>query len=348
MQSKIDHTIFLTGATGFIGSHVAECFLQNGENLVCSARTGSNTSFLETLPVTLLEVDLEDEEVVSRSLGSTDFVIHTAGLVNDWSSYNDFYNANVVCTRNIMQACVKNGIRDVIITGTNASYGEENAKEVKSESSPASPNYPYFLNSILPSRINHYRVTKHLATMEAIATAREHSINLTVLEPVWVYGEREFSSGFYEYMKTIKEGIPFFPGSRKNYFHAVYAGDLARAYYQAYLKRLEGIHRILIGNDPIHTMQEIYGVFCREMGIKKPTNLPKALVYPVGLMMEIFAELFKSKNPPLLSRSRVNMFYDNIQYNIEKAKSLLAFQQTYSLEEGIARTVNWYKNNNLI
>lgn len=348
MKTNGTHTILLTGASGFIGSHVAQYFSVSGLKLICSVRASSDTGFLQSLPLELITLDLEDGDRLIQSMPDVDYVIHTAGLVNDWSSYEEFYQANVICTRNILQACAVKGIKHVIVTGTNASYGEENNPGIKDEKSPAKPEYPYFLNRVVPNRLNHYRLTKYLATLEAMKIAKENGINLTVLEPVWVYGEREFSSGFYEYMKTVNSGIPFFPGKKTNNFHVIYAGDLARAYFMAYKSNLKGVNRILIGNSVVDKMHRILKIFCSEMGKKKPLNIPKWLISPFGLIMEFWAEIRRKESPPLLSRSRVNLYYDNINYSVEKARLLLFFEASTSIEKGIAKTVKWYRNHNLI
>lgn len=348
MKTNGKHTILLTGASGFIGSHVAQYFTDMGMDLICAVREKSDTTFLQKLPLKIIVLDLGDEDLLLKSMPNVDCVIHTAGLVNDWSTYDQFYHANVVCTRNILLTCARKKIDQLIITGTNASYGEENNLTIKDEQSPAKPEYPYFLNNILPNRLNYYRLTKHMATLEAMQIADDNNLNLTVLEPVWVYGEREFSSGFYEYMKTVKSGIPFFPGRKKNHFHVIYAGDLAKAYYNAYEADLKGVHRFLIGNSAVDKMHDILKLFCWEMGIKKPKNLPKLLIYPFGLLMEFWAEFWRKPYPPLLSRSRVNLYFDNINYNVEKARKLLFFESSTSIEEGISNTVNWYKKHKLL
>ena len=262
MQNQNSHTVFLTGATGFIGSHVAEYFCNRGVDVFCGVRPTSDISFLKTLPVKIGIIDLQDKESLVRGIDKAGFVIHTAGLVNDWSSYQKFYDTNVIGTRNLMNACVSSGKQNLIITGTNASYGEEDSPEFKNEESPDKPHYPYFLEKLMPSRLNHYRVTKHMATIEAVQIAQENHMNLTVLEPVWVYGEREFSSGFYEYMKVVSGKVPFFPGCKTNRFHVIYARDLARAYFLAYEKRPAGVNRIIIGNEHIDLMDRIYSLFC--------------------------------------------------------------------------------------
>jgi len=95
-------------------------------------------------------------------------------------------------------------------------------------------------------------------------------------------------------------------------------------------------------------MNNIYSIFCKELGVKMPVNIPKSIVYPIGFIMEFFAQLFGLKNPPLLSRTRVNMFYDNIEYSTKKAHDILSFTNEFTLQEGIKKTVQWYRDNNLI
>jgi nucleoside-diphosphate-sugar epimerase len=196
--------------------------------------------------------------------------------------------------------------------------------------------------------MNHYRDTKAESTRQAIAFAKRQCMNLTVLEPVWVYGENEFNSGFYEYLKTAVSGFPFMPGCRTNTFHVIYAGELARAYYLAFQKELTGIHRLIIGNQEPESMQSIYEGLCREAGVKKPGNIPKWIIYPLAVAMESISYILKWSSPPLLTRSRVNMFYDSIGFSTINAEKILGFSNQVDLKTGIHKTVQWYKKNNLL
>ena len=82
--------------------------------------------------------------------------------------------------------------------------------------------------------------------------------------------------------------------------------------------------------------------------MKKPKNIAKQIVYPIGFLLELFYTIFSMKNAPLLTRGRVNMFYDNIEYSTLKAEELLGFTNDFSIEKGIKKTVEWYKENSLI
>lgn len=340
--------ILITGGAGFIGSHVVEYFCKENQEVYCLVKTTTDIKHIANLPVKFVFGDIRDLPTLIKILEGIDYVVHVAGLVKDWGKYKDFYETNVTGTLNILQACKINGIGNIIITGSISSYGEENSEEVKTEDSPFNSHYNYFLDSIFPCKMNYYRDTKAICTKEALRYAQENKLNLTIIEPTWVYGEREFNTGFYIYLKTVKTKIPFYPGSRKNNFSVIYAKDLARAYYLAFAKQIKGVSRIIIGNQQNEKMDDLFSVFCKTLGVAKPKNLPWILIYPFAFALELFHTLFQLEKPPLISRGRVNMLYDNIEYSAEKAKVLLSFTNEFSLQDGIERTVNWYKQEGLI
>ncbi|MBU0763427.1 MAG: NAD(P)-dependent oxidoreductase [Bacteroidetes bacterium] len=335
--------IILTGATGFIGSHVLNYFRHQGLDPYCIIRNKNNAQIIPE--ENCLTAGLNNPEALTEVMKGADFLIHIAGLARDWGRRDDFYMTNVEGTLNVMKAAVQNGVKNMIITGSISSYGEENSVKVKNEESPYNSHYPYFLDGIFPCAMNYYRDSKAIATQKAIEFAETHGLNLTVIEPVWVFGEREFNTGFYEYMKTVKDGTPFLFGDRKNKFPVIYAGDLARAYYLAWSAKLSGINRVIIGNTETPLMDELYSAFCTAISRKKPRNLPRFLVYPMGFLMELIATWLRTNEPPLLTRARVNMFYDNVEFDVSKAKELLGFKNDYSLEEAIKKTVTRYREN---
>jgi len=339
--------VLITGGTGFLGSHIVEAFCNKEIETGCLVRKNSKLDNIKGLHVKLEHGDIEDLECLIKVFKNYDFVIHVAALSGDWGSYDKFYNTNVKGTLNVLEACNVNGIKNIIITSSISVYGEENSDIIKSENSNHNSHYRYFLDCIFPCAMNYYRDTKALAKEKAILYAKEKGLNLTILEPAWIYGEREFNTGFYEYLKTAKD-MPFLPGSRKNKFHIVYAKDVARAYLLAYERKLNKINSFIIGNKEVLFMDEIYKAFCDKAKIRKPLRMHKVLVYPVAFLMELFYTVCKIKKPPLLTRGRLNMFYDNIEYSTKKAEEVLGFVSVYSIEEGIERTVNWYKRNSLL
>jgi len=337
--------VLVTGASGFIGGHVTRYLVSRGAEVCCLIRHSSDTGFISDLPVKMPEGDITDIKSLQSAFAGMDAIIHAAAMVGDWGSYEEFYRVNVVGTMNVLQAAIDNSINRVVVTGSVSSYGEEDHQGLKDESSPYNSHYHYFLDRHFPSGMNHYRDTKAISTKEAVDFAGKHGLNLIVLEPVWVYGENEFSSGFYEYVKTVRSGVFVMPGSNKNTFHVIYAGDLARAYYLAITGDLKGVRRIIPGNPSPEKMSRIYRLFCEAAGLKKPILLPKFITYPIGFILELIYHALRMKNPPLLSRARVNMFYDSIGFNTARASELLHPDEMIPLEEGIRKTVQWYREN---
>jgi nucleoside-diphosphate-sugar epimerase len=335
--------VVITGANGFIGSHIVKLFSNNGIRITCLARKDSNLEAIKKCNVEFKYGDIRDQQTLIDAFKGHDFVIHSAAYAEDWGDYKTFYQTNVDGTLNVLNACVINEIKDMIVTGTNAVYGEEHSTVIKNENSPYNSHYRYFLDRIFPCKLNYYRDTKCIATQKAIDFAKREGINLTILDPVWVYGENGGDTVFLQYIKSAEQGVPLSPGSRKNKFHVVYAADVAQAYYLAYNKRLKGIQRIIIGDHVCEYMDNIFSLFCQYAEVKKPKLLPKWVVYPLGFFSELLYTIFNAKGPPLLTRGRVNMFYDNIEYSTRNAELVLGFKSSYSLSEGIKNTVDWYK-----
>lgn len=335
--------ILVTGASGLIGGHVVRYFAGKGLPVYCLVRETSRRDFISDLPVSFITGDITHLDSLVEACQGMQYIIHTAALTTDWGRRDDFHQVNVAGTINVLRAAHLNNIKDVIITGSVSSYGEEDSQVLKSENSPFNSHYPYFMHKIFPSGMNYYRDSKAQATIEATLFAEKYAINLSIIEPVWVYGENEFSSGFFEYLSAVKSGMKFMPGSGKNNFHVIYAGDLAEAYYHVFQKRPEGINRFIIGNRAPEKMEHIFSLFCSEAGLRYPTKLPKPLIYPVAFLVELAAFMFKVKKAPLISRARVNMFYDNIGFDTGKAEEILSFRASTPLETGIRKTVEWYK-----
>ncbi|UCG53289.1 MAG: NAD-dependent epimerase/dehydratase family protein [Candidatus Latescibacterota bacterium] len=340
--------LIITGATGFIGSHIVNAFLEHSIRPICLVRKTSRLEWFDRSCIDIRYGDIRDAGTLRSAFQGCSVLIHNAALAYDWGRKRDFYETNVDGTLNVLNACVSNDVDHVIMTGTISSYGEEDSTVVKDETSPYNSHYRYFLDRIFPCAMNYYRDTKARATREAVRFAERHGLNLTVLEPTWVYGEREFNTGFYDYLKNAKNRFAIAPGSTKNNFHVVYAGDLARAYVLAYEKRIPGVERIIVGDETATNMDVLFSLLCAAAGLRKPATAHKYVLYPMAFLLELLYTMFRSKLPPPLTRGRVNMFYDSIQYSTRKARTVLGFSSAHKLEQGIHKTIQWYKANGLL
>ena len=133
------------------------------------------------------------------------------------------------------------------------------------------------------------------------------------------------------------------PGSVSNFFPVIYAGDLARAYYRVFELKKEGVHRYILTNPKPVRMDEIYDLFCRKAGLKRSGHLPREHMITSCFFCELWALMIRSENPPLLTRARMCMFYDNVLLSEKKAEFELGFIADTPLDESIEKTVDWYR-----
>lgn len=340
--------VFLTGASGFIGSHLAEGFSNAKYPLALLLRKKSSIAYLEKIfkkkDVTKTYGDILDKKSFEKAMKGCSIVIHNAAKVNEWGFYEEFYKTNVEGTKNVLEAAKKNKIKQFILISSNSVLGEEDCKNPKNENAPYKPKYPYLLEGIFPSAMNHYRYTKMLAEKEAIDFCSKNSINLIVIRPVWVYGPGELHAGQYYFAKSRADGNMFFPGSKNTLFHTIYVRDLSNIVIGLIKEELAGINIFNVGSKKVTTITGFWEETCKQLGKTNPVYLPKWIVYMAGFIMELAYTVFRAKKAPLLTRARADMVYANNIYDTEKIHSLIKIKET-GLSEGVKETIAWWKKN---
>lgn len=337
--------VFVTGGSGFIGSHLIDKLIKEGYEVTALVRKTSDLSFLPLEKVKLVKGDIREFASLKEGISGCVIVFHVAAFTSDWGKESDFYEINVKGTRNVLRAANESDIKNVVLISTVAVLGEEDCAFAKSEESPYNPKMSYFLSRFFESDMNYYRYTKMLAEKEAISFSKNNGINLTVIRPVWVYGPREFHAGPYEFCRSVAEGCRILPMGKNNKFHVIYVKDLIDAIIKAAEKKLIGINIFNIGNTEVSNIREYFNLFCQHLEIKTPFYIPFAIAYPLGIILEAVAKLKSACAPFLLTRARVKMFYCNNIYSVTKSRKILGFSAETPLDEGIRETVDWWKEN---
>jgi nucleoside-diphosphate-sugar epimerase/MoaA/NifB/PqqE/SkfB family radical SAM enzyme len=336
--------ILVTGASGFIGSHIVDRLLFDGHDVRVLVWPSSDLSFLPIEKIKVFEGGLSESE---SALDGCDVVVHAAAKVSDWGSYGEFYRVNVEGTRSLFDSVKCCGIKHVVMISSNAVLGEEDCAWAKAEDALYRPKMPYFFGAFGCS-MNYYRETKAQQELEAIQFCKENDINLTVLRPVWVYGEREFHAGPYEFCKTVLSGVPALPMGKDNRLHCVNVKDVAQVVGLVVGKELQGVRVYHIGNEEAPKTQDYFSLYCKYLGKKPPIYLSFWWFYPLGFLLEIIAKLVRASEPLLLTRARVKFFYCNNIYDVSKAKKELGFVAKIPLEEGVRDTVYWWRENGFL
>ncbi len=341
--------IAVTGANGFLGSHIVRYLVRKGFHVYALVRPGSSIEFIKKPKAEIIETNyFDDDQQLLGIFRQVDFIVHNAALTKDWGRKSDFIRTNVTLVKQIYDLADKAGVKNIVHISSTAVIGEEDCITPKSEDSVYNPEIRFLLESIFPSGMNYYRMTKMEGERWAIKYAIDHNFNLTIFRPAWIFGPREFHAGPYEYCKTVKSKIPFLPGTKENLFHVVYVEDVARAVYMAVEKRLPAINIFNIGSAKVPTMHEFYDCFCKCLGVSKPINIPQFILYPFVFALELVFAVLKAKNPPLLTRARLYMLYASNVYNTDKAKKILGFSADTDLSKAVEKTVRWWKQNGYI
>lgn len=336
--------ILVTGANGFIGSHIVRAFHKTRRaQITALVRPSADLRFIRRYPVEIMHGDLADAAFTRDQMQAFPSVVHAGGKVGDWGDYEDFFKTNVLGSLRLFDATRQDS--DFVYISSNAVLGEEHEPEAKGETSARLPVLEYAGESLLPSAMNHYRLTKALAEILLIRRAKQTGRRLTVIRPVWVFGPREFNAGPYEYCKTIDSGVPLMPGCNSNRFHTIYAGDLAKIVVKISENLKDGVNIYNVGNPQVPLMQDYWAAFCSAMGVKPPQHLPKWLLYPPAMLLEAAYSLAGAANPPLFTRARVYMFYANNVYNVDKVIDDYGTNEFTSLARATRLTVRWWRMN---
>ena len=170
---------FITGATGFVGSHVAEACAAKGIVVRTLARPSSDTALLEKLGATILRGELGDRDLLRRGLEGADVVVHCAAKVGDWGPVEEYRAINVEALRGLLDACKGRPLKRFVHLSSLGVYA-------------ARHHYGTDESEPLPAQhMDGYTQTKVEAENLARAYQRHHGLPIVVLRPGFIYGPRD-------------------------------------------------------------------------------------------------------------------------------------------------------------
>src|SRR5438874_11620708 len=173
--------VFVTGATGFVGSHVASMLAEQDADLRLLVRTSSNLQNIATLKPDIATCDLSDVQSLRRGMEGCELVFHVAADYRFWvRDPETMYRANVEGTRSILRAAQESGIRRVVYTSTVATMG------FTSNGQPCDENSPVCLDDM----IGHYKRSKFMAEQAVLEAARAGA-DVVLLNPTAPVGEQD-------------------------------------------------------------------------------------------------------------------------------------------------------------
>jgi len=318
-------TVLLTGATGFIGSHVAEELIRRESAVRCLIRPGrKGLSWVRDLQLDIVTADLNDRDALTNALSGIETVLHVAGVTKA-KSKRDFIRGNVDTTRCVLEAAVRNGVQRFLFVSSLTVTG------------PSSDGVPLSEDaSCLP--LTSYGVSKLEA--ERVVQSYGDRLGVTILRPPAVYGPRDRDT--FEIFRWVSYGIKPLIGAGERTLSMIHVRDLARAIVTAAFHERTTGQTYFVSDEhpyPFDTLIRLLTDIMKRRTITVP--IPGPLLYALAAVVEGVSVV--------LSRPAI--------LNIEKARDMLqrhwvcdpsrlaadtGFRPEVKIAEGLAETYRWY------
>ena len=325
---------FVTGATGFLGSHVARVLVEQGVELRLLVRPTSDLRNIDGLNVERVVGDLRDPASIEKALSGCDVVFHVAADYRLWvRDPSEMYRSNVEGTRALLEAARKQGVRRVVYTSSVATMGfgsGSNHGNVADEQSPVS----------LADMIGHYKRSKFMAEQVAIDAARS-GLDVVIVNPTTPIGERDIKP-----TPTGRIVVDFlkrkFPAYVETGLNLVDATECARGHLQALEKGRTG-ERYILGGENL-TLKQILDRLAAITGLKSPmVKLPYVFAFATGVVDEMVTGRLLGREPRA-TIDAVRMGRKMMFVSSAKAERELGWR-TVPVEGALRRSVEWFRAN---
>lgn len=324
----------VTGATGFIGGHIAEQLVHEGHEVRALVRPTSDTSFLRTLEVQLVTGDVTRPETLDDACRGVDTVFHTAAVVGNYGPWSHFREVGVHGTRNTIDAAARNDVARFVHLGSIAVYG------TRAVGTPATEDTPF---DERPERWNHYVREKVLSEKLLWKAHREGRIQATSLRPSVVLGPRD-RNALGRTLFMIKSPIGAIVGSGENRFPAVVVEDVASVALRAATSEVAiGRAYNVSGRDPI-TENEYLRLVADAAGVRPlKRRMPMPVVMSTAMLLENAYRLARRKEEPFITRIAVAIAGGDYVIDCSRAAAELGWEGTSDYADAIRRSVEWYR-----
>lgn len=318
-------TVLVTGGKGFIGGHLVARLFRLGEKVRIFAHNpakGEPGDGIETIGG-----DIRDPKAVEQAVEGTEKVFH---LVSNFrkagSDKKEAYAVNVEGTINVLKAAKKFGVKRLIHCSTIGVHGDV-------RSIPADESTPFNPGDL-------YQETKLTAEKEVWKFYEETGLPITVVRPISVYGPGDLR--MLKLFRAIKKGCFVMIGEGNVLFHPAYIDDVIDGFILSGMCQ-EAIGEVfIVGGQGYLPLKDLVAKIAKMLGVSTPRfHVSLAPVEILAGLCERVCSPFGIA-PPLHKR-RVSFFKNNRAFSIDKARHLLGFTPKVPLDEGLKRTIYWYR-----
>jgi nucleoside-diphosphate-sugar epimerase len=320
----------ITGATGFVGGHLAEACVARGFHVRALVRSSSDVSLLEKLGVELHRGNITDAAALRQAVEGVEAIVHCAAKVGDWGPVEEYRAVNVAALRALLDACTGRPLQRFVHLSSLGVY-------------PVRNHYGTDESAPLPeTQIDGYTQSKVEAEQLALDYHRRHGIPLVILRPGFVYGPRD-RTVLPQLVENLRQRRVRWLGGGKGALNTIYVGNLVDAIFLA-LEKPNAVGQVYnLGDGEPVSKRRFIETLVQGLGLPKPPPLsvPIWTARIVAGFMEKWARWKNSPTPPLLTRARLKFLGLNLDFSIEKAQRELGYRPRFTFDQGMKETLAW-------
>lgn len=317
--------IVITGANGFIGSHLAEYMQKQGYDVHCIVRKSSNLQWIENKGFTMHTCGLTNVGALEKAFENADYIFHLAGTVAALQ-YEDYIYGNVTLTKNVLEASLKVKPKKILITSSLAVSGSTTKDAPLKESAGFNPLVAY---------------GKAKVEQEKLCAEYFDRLNITIARPSPITGEREVE--MYAFIKSINMRI--FPkvGFGKKYVNIIHITDLLDSFHKMILTEKTNGQAYFLCSEQAYSWSQIAAIIGKLLNKKYFTlTLPHLIVLIAGFFAGLFGKIIGKAQTFDLDKAKEGI-EEAWLGDMTKAKQDFGFEQKVSLIEGLKIAIDWYK-----
>jgi nucleoside-diphosphate-sugar epimerase len=320
--------VLITGATGFTGGHLARSLRRRGRDVVALVRQRDRRSAaLEADGITLADGDLRDGDRLRSALAGVEIVYNIAAIYRQASTAQAEYHAvNASGVAWLVEAAAASGAKRVVQCSTVGVHGDV-------EHPPANEDAP-----LRPG--DEYQRSKLAGEHAAAEAAKRVGVELTIARPSGIYGPGD--GRLLKLFRGVARRRFVILGSGAIFYHLTYVDDLVEGFRLCgEVPAAAGRTYILAGGE-VTTLVELVARIARQAGVAPPgLRLPVWPFWMAGALCEAVCVPLRIEPP--LYRRRVDFFTKSRAFDISRARAELGYAPAVGLDEGIRRTLAWYR-----
>lgn len=328
--------ILITGITGFLGAHLAERLLKtNKYDLVGTYRDAGKATSFEKQGIEMRKADLLKEESLRGITKGSDVVVHLAGLMRFHEQWAPLYSHNVTATQSLAEDALKQGVGHFIYGSSTEAIGPV-ACIPGDETSPYRPTYLYGR-------------TKQMAELWLAEKQHTTGLPLTILRPTGIYGPGDTYVTLSTVRAVAQGKLRFLPGKGDTYIHFTYVDDIAQGIQQTVERPMQSIgETFILAGDEYTTYKEMFTIIASLLHVPPPARSVPLRLARVYLSVVQWNNRRKGIDDFVMHTSLIDTMKVNRVYSNAKAKKILGFQPQYRYQDGMRKTLEWYRAKKLL